>query len=121
MEGIWNDGHGRRGAVVKRAEHISTIVLVNIWVAQVRVPGGSVGRDLNLQKLNYQCLTKKKWWKLFQNVETKKVGMKPENLGMKPENLGMKPENLGENQNPWIQKTSGWKSKISGWKQKTTA
>ena len=28
----------RRGAVVKRVEHISTIVLVNIWVAQVRVP-----------------------------------------------------------------------------------
>ena len=26
-----------RGAVVKRVEHISTIVLVNIWVAQVRV------------------------------------------------------------------------------------
>ena len=28
----------RRGAVVKRVEHISTIVLVNIWVARVRVP-----------------------------------------------------------------------------------
>ena len=28
----------RRGAVVKRVEHISTIVLVNIWVGQVRVP-----------------------------------------------------------------------------------
>ena len=32
-------------SVVKRVEHISTIVLVNI------------GRDLNLQKLNYQYLT----------------------------------------------------------------
>ena len=29
---------GRRSAVVKRVEHISIIVLVNIWVAQVRVP-----------------------------------------------------------------------------------
>ena len=29
---------GRRGAVVKRVEHFSTIVLVNIWVARVRVP-----------------------------------------------------------------------------------
>ena len=28
----------RRSAVVKRVEDISTIVLVNIWVAQVRVP-----------------------------------------------------------------------------------
>ena len=28
----------RRGAMVKRIEHISTIVLVNIWVARVRVP-----------------------------------------------------------------------------------
>ena len=28
----------RRSAVVKRVAHISTIVLVNIWVAQVRVP-----------------------------------------------------------------------------------
>ena len=28
----------RRGAVVKGIEHISTIVLVNIWVARVRVP-----------------------------------------------------------------------------------
>ena len=40
-------------AVVKRGvEHISTIVLVNISVAQVRVP-----LVLFLQKLNYQCLT----------------------------------------------------------------
>ena len=44
-------------AVVKRVEHISTIVLVNIWVAQGSSPAGFVGRDLNLQKLNYQCLT----------------------------------------------------------------
>ena len=28
----------RRGAVVKGVEHISTIVLANIWVARVRVP-----------------------------------------------------------------------------------
>ena len=32
------EGEGRRGAVVKRVEHISTIMLVNIWVAQVRAP-----------------------------------------------------------------------------------
>ena len=31
-------GKGHRGAVVKGVEHISTIVLVNIWVARVRVP-----------------------------------------------------------------------------------
>ena len=31
-------GHYRRGAVVKGVEHISTIVLVNIRVARVRVP-----------------------------------------------------------------------------------
>ena len=47
---------GRRGAVVKGVEHISTIVLVNIWVAGSS-PAGSVSRDLNLQKLNYQYLT----------------------------------------------------------------
>ena len=29
---------GRRGAVVKGVEHGSIIVLVNIWVARVRVP-----------------------------------------------------------------------------------
>ena len=35
----WRDSVlGRRGAVVKGVEHISIIVLVNIWVAQVRVP-----------------------------------------------------------------------------------
>ena len=33
----WHDC-GRSGAVVKGVEHISTIVLVNIWVARVRVP-----------------------------------------------------------------------------------
>ena len=47
----------RRGAVVKGVEHISSNFLVNIWVARVRVPAGSVGLDLNLQKLNYQYLT----------------------------------------------------------------
>ena len=47
----------RRGAMVKRVEHISTIVLLNIWVVRGSSPAGSVGRDLNLQKLNYQCLT----------------------------------------------------------------
>ena len=46
---------GRRSAVVKRVEHISTIVLVNSDAGSS--PAGSVGRDLNLQKLNYQCLT----------------------------------------------------------------
>ena len=29
---------GRRGAVVKGVEHISTNLLVNIWVARIRVP-----------------------------------------------------------------------------------
>ena len=48
---------GRRSAVVKRVEHISTIVLVNIWVAQVRVPLVlSVGIWI-CKNLNYQCLT----------------------------------------------------------------
>ena len=47
---------GRRSAVVKRGEHISTIVLVNLSGAGSS-PAGSVGRDLNLQTLNYQCLT----------------------------------------------------------------
>ena len=42
----------RRGAVVKRVEHISTIVLV-IMSGAGSSPAGSVGRDLNLQKLNY--------------------------------------------------------------------
>ena len=43
--------------MVKGVEHISTIVLVNILVARGSSPAGSVGRDLNLQKLNYQYLT----------------------------------------------------------------
>ena len=46
----------RRGAVVKGVEHISTIVLVNLSGAGSS-PAGSVGRDLNLPKLNYQYLT----------------------------------------------------------------
>ena len=50
-------GPGRRGAVVKSVEHISTIVLVNICGGAGSSPAGSVGRDLNLQKLNYQYLT----------------------------------------------------------------
>ena len=45
-----------RGAVVKGVEHISTIVLVNIWVARVRVPlilsvGIWICKKLNFQKL----------------------------------------------------------------------
>ena len=47
----------RRGAVVKGVEHISRIVLVNILSGAGSSPAGSVGRDLNLQKLNYQYLT----------------------------------------------------------------
>ena len=41
--------HGRRGAVVKDVEHISS--------GAGSSPAGSVGRDLNLQKLHYQYLT----------------------------------------------------------------
>ena len=48
---------GRRSAVVKRVEHISTIVLVNIWVAQVRVPLVLSDGIWICKKLNYQCLT----------------------------------------------------------------
>ena len=48
---------GRRGAVVKGVEHFSTIVLVNICSGAGSNPTGSVGRDFNLQKLNYQYLT----------------------------------------------------------------
>ena len=50
----------REAAVAQwlRASNIFlAIVLVNIGVARVRVPLVSVGRDLNLQKLNYQYLT----------------------------------------------------------------
>ena len=43
--------------MVKRVEHISTIVLVNILSGAGSSPAGSVGQDLNLQKINYQCLT----------------------------------------------------------------
>ena len=39
----------RRGAVVKGVEYISTILS-----GAGSSPAGSVGRDLNLQKLNYQ-------------------------------------------------------------------
>ena len=45
----------RRGAVVK-ASNISAIVLVNLLSGAGSSPAGSVGRDLNLQKLNYQYL-----------------------------------------------------------------
>ena len=41
----------RRGAVVKGVEHVSTIVFQHLSGA-VSSPAGSVGRDLNLQKLN---------------------------------------------------------------------
>ena len=47
---------GRRSTVVKRVEHISTIVSQHLSGAGSS-PAGSVGRDLNLHKLNYQCLT----------------------------------------------------------------
>ena len=43
----------RRGAVVKRAEHCVSQHLSSAGSS----PAGSVGRDLKLQKLNYQCLT----------------------------------------------------------------
>ena len=46
----------RRGVVVKGVEHISTIVSQHLSGAGSS-PVGSVGRDLNLQKLNYQYLT----------------------------------------------------------------
>ena len=42
--------------MVKGVEHISTIVLVNMSNAGSS-PAGSVGLDLNLQKLHYQYLT----------------------------------------------------------------
>ena len=46
-------------AVVKRVEHISTIynIASQYLSGAGSSPAGSVGRDLNLQKLNYQCLT----------------------------------------------------------------
>ena len=47
----------RRGAVVKGVEHISTIVCCQHLSGAGSSPAGSVGRDLNLQKLNYQYLT----------------------------------------------------------------
>ena len=46
----------RRGAVVKGGEHISSNLLVTQSGAGSS-PAGSVGRDLNLQKLHYQYLT----------------------------------------------------------------
>ena len=48
----WLRASKRRGV-----EHISTIVLVNTISGVGSSPAGSVGRDLNLQKLKYQCLT----------------------------------------------------------------
>ena len=47
----------RRGAVVKGVEHISTICVSQRLSGAGSSPAGSVGRDLNLQKLNYQYLT----------------------------------------------------------------
>ena len=44
------------GAVVKGVEHISTIVCLHLGGAGSS-PAGSVGRDLNLQKLNYRYLS----------------------------------------------------------------
>ena len=46
-----------RGAVVEGVEHLSTNLLVNILSGAGSSPAGSVGQDLNLQKLNYQCIT----------------------------------------------------------------
>ena len=45
--------------MVKRVEHIFVLVFcVNQHLSGAgSSPAGSVGRDLNLQKLNYQCLT----------------------------------------------------------------
>ena len=47
----------RRGAVVEGVEHISTNCVSQHLSGEGSKPAGSVGRDLNLQKLNYQCLT----------------------------------------------------------------
>ena len=47
---------GRRSAVVKRVEHFDNRVSQHLSGAGSS-PAGSVGRDLNLQKLKYQCLT----------------------------------------------------------------
>ena len=46
----------RRGAVVKGVEYFDTFVTRHLSGAGSS-PAGSVGRDLNLQKLNYQYLT----------------------------------------------------------------
>ena len=43
----------RRGAVVKRVEHISKSLNVNIWTGVGWNPVGSVNRNLNSQKLLY--------------------------------------------------------------------
>ena len=48
---------GRRGAVVKGLQHVSTICVSQHLSGAGSSPVGSVDRDLNLQKLNYQCLT----------------------------------------------------------------
>ena len=47
----------RRGAVVKGVEYVSAIVFSQHLSGAGSSPAGSVGRDLNLQKLNYQYLT----------------------------------------------------------------
>ena len=49
--------NGLRGAVVKGIEHFLTNVLSQHLHGAGSSPAGSVGRDLNLQKLNYQYLT----------------------------------------------------------------
>ena len=54
--GITEDTGNRRSAVVKRVEHIDNCVSQHLSGAGSS-PADSVGRDLNLQKLNYQCLT----------------------------------------------------------------
>ena len=47
----------RRGAVVKDVEHISGNCVGQHLSGAGSSPAGSVGRDLNLQKLNFQYLT----------------------------------------------------------------
>ena len=47
----------RRGAVVKGVEHFSDNCVSQHLSGARSSPADSVGRDLNLQKLKYQCLT----------------------------------------------------------------
>ena len=51
------DEFSRRGAVVKGVEHIFDNCVSQHLSGAGSSPAGSVGRDLNLQKLNLQYLT----------------------------------------------------------------